>query len=116
MAKKSRDPVQTCGKQQWQAHVRALTQSGLNRSEYCRQHDLSYHALTYWQRKIEQNKSIGRSQALVPVTFQVEPVRPSRACNHGGLQIILPNELRIAVEDNFSAGTLQRLLAALEGR
>lgn len=116
MAKKSRGPVQTDGKQQWRAYVRALIQSGMNRAEYCRQHDLSYHALTYWQRKIEQDKTIGESQALVPVTFQVEPVRPSRAFNQAELHVILPNELRIAVGDNFSAGTLQRLLAALEGR
>lgn len=116
MAKQSEDPAQTDRKRQWQAHVKALAQSGLNRAEYCRQHDLSYHALLYWQRKIEQDKTIGQSQALVPVTFQVEPVRASRAHNCVDLHIILPNELRIAVGDNFSAGTLQRLLAALEGR
>ena len=34
----------------WQAHVRALATSGLSRRAYCRRHQLSYHALTYWVR------------------------------------------------------------------
>ncbi|MFV0437527.1 MAG: IS66 family insertion sequence element accessory protein TnpA, partial [Desulfopila sp.] len=29
----------------WQAHVKALAQSGLSRAEYCRRHSLSYHAM-----------------------------------------------------------------------
>ena len=31
----------------WQRHVRAQQESGLSRAEYCRQQNLSYHALTY---------------------------------------------------------------------
>ena len=38
----------------WQAHVRALAASGLSRRGYCRRHELSYHALTYWVRKFRQ--------------------------------------------------------------
>ncbi|MDD2469065.1 MAG: hypothetical protein PHI97_34290 [Desulfobulbus sp.] len=35
----------------WQAHVKALADSGLSRREYCHQHHLAYHALTYWVGK-----------------------------------------------------------------
>ena len=38
----------------WQTHVRALTANGLSRRAYCRRHQLSYHALTYWVRKFRQ--------------------------------------------------------------
>ena len=34
-----------------QTHVRALAASGLSRRAFCRLHQLSSHALTYWMRK-----------------------------------------------------------------
>ncbi len=36
----------------WKAHAEAQRQSGLSRAEYCRRHNLSYHALTYWVKKL----------------------------------------------------------------
>jgi len=30
----------------WEAHIRAQQKSGLSRTEYCRRHALSYHALS----------------------------------------------------------------------
>ena len=41
----------------WQAHLRALGGSGLSRREYCRRHHLSYHALTYWVRKLRPRQA-----------------------------------------------------------
>lgn len=116
MEKHLRERRQTFGKRQWQAHVKAMIQSGLSRAAYCRQQDLSYHALTYWQRKLEKAKTSAQSQALVPVTFQIEPDRQCSSGNRAGLHIILSSQLSIAVGDNFSAGTLNRLLAVLESR
>ncbi len=58
---------QACRRRHWQAHVKTLKQSGLELAEYCRQHNLSYHALSYWHRKLS---GPGSSKAtLVPVTF-----------------------------------------------
>jgi len=116
MVQQSRELGRTDRERQWQRHVKAQSQSGLSRVEYCRQHDLSYHALTYWQRKLEKAKTNVQAQALVPVTFQIEPDRQCRSENRAGLHIILPNKLSIAVGDNFCVGTLQRLMSALEGR
>ena len=36
----------------WRVHLDAQSNSGLSRAEYCRQHDLSYHAFGYWRRKL----------------------------------------------------------------
>ncbi len=116
MAKQSRGLGRGDKKRQWQVHVKALHQSGLSRAEYCRQNDLSYHALTYWQHKLGKDKESIQPQALVPVTFQVEPERIYSTGNRAGLHVILSSPLSIAVGDNFSAGTLQRLLVALESR
>lgn len=99
----------------WKAHVHALQQSGLNRAEYCRQHKLSYHALTYWQRKLS-TKPTSKGTTLVPVPFKAmmrhQPIQPDQA----GLKVILSNKIAVEIGDNFSPSTLTRLLATLEGR
>lgn len=50
----------------WKAHVDAQVKSGLSRAEYCRQHELSYHTLTYWHRKLRQH-DFSTSPQLVPI-------------------------------------------------
>ena len=49
MTKRISGENQAKRQRRWQAHVNALEKSGLNRTEYCSQHNLSYHALTYWK-------------------------------------------------------------------
>jgi len=109
-----RNEKQLRNKRHWQAHVKALHQSGLSRAEYCRQHNLSYHALTYWHRKISRPRS--NVTSLVPITIGhfkgQNPTQPDRAA----LKIILPGRLSVEVSDNFSPATLSRLLATLESR
>ena len=96
----------------WQAHVKAQQQSGLSRAEYCRQHNLSYHALTYWQKKFARPSS-SSATTLVPVSLRTEPVRK---VFYPELQLILPGKISVAVGDNFSPATLSKLLTVLENR
>ena len=49
----------------WQNHVRTHLESTLSRAEYCRRYNLSYHALSYWQRKLSKPSPL--PTALVPV-------------------------------------------------
>jgi len=105
---------QTGHHRRWQAHVNALAQSGLSRAEYCRQHGLSYHALTYWQRKLSRRRS--NTTTLVPVSLEATAVRNAVQAGQTDLQIILPGKMSISVGDNFSPTTLSRLLTVLEGR
>ena len=95
----------------WQAHVQALQRSGLSRSGYCRQHNLSYHALTYWQRKLCRPQR--NVTSLVPVPLDRIGVQHG---NSAALRIVLPGRLAIEVGDGFSPATLRRLLATLESR
>jgi len=114
MTKKTSGNKHSCSQRHWQAHVNALKQSGLSRTEYCRQHNLSYHALTYWCRKLSRPNS--SEATLVPVTLRYNRghnlVQPARAA----LKVILPGRLSVEVGDNFSPATLTRLLATLESR
>ena len=95
----------------WQRHVRAQQESGLSRAEYCRQQNLSYHALTYWQRKV--GKPSPADPVLVPVPVEKIPQPPVRG-QGAGVRIILDNTVTIEVGEQFSPQTLHRVLAVLE--
>ena len=99
----------------WQAHVKALSESGLSRAEYCRQHQLPYHTLVYWQRKLATKNPQGMK--LVPVALPtVSGAMAGSRVDEVGLKILLPGDIAIAVADNFSPATLARLLNTLEAR
>ena len=98
----------------WQAHIKAQKQSGLSRAEYCRQHHLSYHAATYWNRRL--SKSTTQETTLVPVTFTSRIKINSAPAARSVLKVILPNKIAIEVDDGFSPTTLTKLLVTLERR
>jgi len=98
----------------WQAHIKALTESGLSRAEYCRQHKLSYHALIYWQRKFARKGQ--PSMTLIPVALPKVAARTCDQTGDAGLKILLPGQRAIAVADHFSPTTLVRLLNLLGER
>jgi len=98
----------------WQAHIKAQKQSGLSRAEYCRQHHLSYHAATYWDRKL--SKPTSQETTLVPVTFSSRIKINSAPATRSVLKVILPNKIAIEVDDGFSPTTLTKVLVALERR
>ena len=98
----------------WHAHIKALSESGLSRAEYCRQQQLSYHALVYWQRKNSRQDT--QSVTLVPVAFPTVPSRTGSQSGDAGLKLLLPGQITIAVADHFSPATLVRLLKLLGER
>lgn len=100
----------------WEFHVRALSESGLSRAEYCRRHNLSGRALGYWQEKLRPSESTEANPSqLVAVMIPVkEPAQTFDA--PASLHLLLPGNLSIAVGDHFSPQTLSRLLSTLEGR
>ena len=111
MQQKRRTRTRATELRRWQAHISAQAKSGLSRAQYCRQHDLSYHAMTYWQRKLVSNKN-SETATLVPVSlppdFTVE--------SHPQIQLFLPGRISVALGKDFSSAALHRLLCALEAR
>jgi hypothetical protein len=105
---------QTGDNKKWQAHFAAQAKSGLSLPEYCRRQQISYHAFGYWRRKL--SRTAGNNVALVPIAMNAEP---GRSIDFGGatdLTLILPGNMSIAVGDNFSGITLNRLLNVLTAR
>jgi len=99
---------------QWQAHLKALSRCGLSRAEYCRQHRLSYHALSYWYKKYSRPNSSKTSLIQIPSAQCVG--QTSKQAGKSPLKIILPGQLAIEVDSNFCPTTLAKLLTALEVR
>lgn len=114
MKKQNNQKQQSRSLRHWQAHLAALKKSGLSRAEYCRQHQLSYHALAYWYRKLA--KPVVEETTLVPVTLSPSIRMNSVPSAPSPLKIILPNKIAVEVSDNFSPTTLTRLLTTLERR
>ncbi len=106
----------SANQRRWQAHVKAQAESGLNRSEYCKQHGLSYDAMTYWRRKLTGNKQTGKTAMLVPIAMEAISSRRRAQWCPTALQILLPGNVAVAVNDDFSSTTLTRLLSVLETR
>ena len=113
MGRESTSAVRLAGRKFWKAHVRSWRKSGLSRAEYCRQHDLSYHALRYWLRRLDQQTPTGIS--LVPVPVEKTHHLLERGNNHNSLTLKLEvgQGFKIEVSDGFSPVTLKRLISTL---
>lgn len=96
----------------WQAHISAQKGSGLSRAEYCKQHNLSYHAASYWSRKFSQPEH--KQTNLIPVSFSSSIKINRERSTRSELKVILPSKIAIEVGDDFSPVALAKLLAVLE--
>lgn len=94
----------------WQAHVRALGGSGLSRREYCRRHHLSYHALTYWVRKLRPASPSASLPALVEVPVSLPLLQGSGSA----FRLHLGDDRLLEIESDFDPVSLGRLLGVLE--
>lgn len=107
-------PIQAnrkAGRRFWQTHVKALATSGFSRREYCRRHNLSYHALTYWVRK-------QRITPVKPVLALVEmPVRPLLLRSGAtAFRLHLDGGRMLEIDPDFDDAALGRVLTVLAGQ
>ena len=95
----------------WKAHVKAWQDSGLSRAEYCRRHDLSYGAMTYWHGKTKGTDCQTASGSIVPV-LSIQPVELS---SHSPIRIIFREQFTIEIDAEFDEAVLRKVVRALEG-
>ncbi len=91
MTKETRDH-QGRNRRRWEAHLKAAAKSGLSRAEYCRRHNLSYHAMGYWHKRLSRYMN---RQTLVPVKMAL--IQNEDHHGESGLRIILPGKMSVAV-------------------
>ena len=97
----------------WQAHVKALADSGLSRREYCRRHHLAYHILTYWVRKQGASNTAVAQLSLIEVPL---PHRQSLRLGRSAFRLHLQRGHLLEIDVDFDQAALHRLLAVLEQR
>lgn len=96
----------------WRTHIDAWQKSGLSRAEYCRQNNLSPHALGYWHKKYEKSGQVGMTLVPVPLTGKLKVMEP--LAWHSTLKVEIGNGFKVEVADGFTPATLTRLVATLE--
>lgn len=102
--------------------VSSYSQSGLNRSQFCRQHGLSLSTLNKYcqharHRDALPSASMGKSQSAVELPLaRVEFVEKSatHTVQHAALQVELVGGRRISVSSSFDAASLTWLIVVLE--
>src|SRR3989339_16603 len=94
----------TVQSRKWQAHLAAQAKSGLSRAEYCRRQQISYHAFTYWRKRL--SKPSGNDITLVPITLRPAPVHIGAHVGVTDLMLILPGKISIGIGENFSMTAL----------
>ena len=112
MAKKITQEEQQRKERHWQAHLSAQKKSGLSRAAYCREHKLSYHAASYWSRKLTQPEQ--KQTNLVPVKISSHFLSTHAQTAGVGFKVILPSRIAIEIGNDFSPVALTRLMAVLE--
>jgi hypothetical protein len=94
--------------------VREFENSGLNRSQFCRQRGLSFGVLNRGLRRRQAGDcGAGSGDGLITVELasKTRDAEPDGSC---GLAVVLEKGRRIAVSTGFDAATLQRLVHVLE--
>ena len=86
--------------------------SGLGRTAFCQQRGLSLSTLARYRKRQEQKATEGKRWLAVEVSASAAVASAERA---SGLAVVLRGGRRIEVGRGFDAGTLQRLLAVVEG-
>jgi hypothetical protein len=90
-----------------------FTESGLNRSEFCRRHGLCLGTLNRHLKRMNQASTTRVSDGLIAVELV-----GSRLANYHmggcGLAVVLSRGRRIEVSSGFDATTLEKLIALLE--
>ncbi len=107
-----KQPDRSHNQSHWQAHVAQQAKSGLNRTEYCRQHSLSYNALTYWCRKLSKPMR-PHERSLVPIIIPSTQMPEQQSV---ALKVLLPGQATIEIGDDFLPATLNKLLDIFKAR
>ena len=94
--------------------VRGFENSGLNRSQFCRQQGLTLGVLNRCLRRLQTGGwGAGSGDGLIAVELAGK-ARDAELASSCGLAVVLGRGRRIAVSAGFDAATLQRLVHVLE--
>ncbi|OED42557.1 hypothetical protein AB833_05980 [Chromatiales bacterium (ex Bugula neritina AB1)] len=111
MASKPRQQLQSLTREQfWQHHIKSWQDSGTSKMRYCRDNELVYHQLIYWNEKFRQLDESGKDtqSGFVNVSLASAQSQPGAM-----LSIELPNGICISGVNNETIGLVPQLLRNL---
>lgn len=91
----------------WKEHFESWKESGLTQQAYCAREGLSYHSFVY-----QHNRANSKLKEN-PVHFietKIKSVLPSKGLS--GLQVLLPNGIRIGFDGEITAALLQTVFSS----
>ena len=90
----------------WKQHYDSFQESGLTQREYCRNNNLRYWTFNQWKRRFDKSES--------DLSMQEIPVKlPLKTSSEKHIEIILNNNIRLSIPDNFSSDTLKKIVSVL---
>jgi hypothetical protein len=89
----------------WKEHSEAWKSSGLTQQAYCEQEGLSYRSFIY------QHNRLTNQSKKTPLNFiEAKPESAVMSCQISGLQLMLPNGIRIGIGSEINPALLQTVL------
>jgi hypothetical protein len=90
----------------WESHTEAWKASGISQRAYCEREDISYRSFIY-----QHNRLMGRSKKA-PLNFiEAKPEPRVISSPTAGLQLILPNGIRIDIGAEINPVVLETVLS-----
>lgn len=89
----------------WKEHSAAWKSSGLTQVAYCAQQEISYQSFVY------QHNRIANTSKQTGVNFvEAKPETVAVSAQTSGLQLMLPNGIRVGITGEFNAVLLETVL------
>ena len=91
---------------QWLAHIQACKSSGLKKSEYAKEHKLTYSQFLYWTKKLKANPV----SEFIAVKIKSETPKPDKDADFLGV-LEFPNGARLLIQSPELLALLPSLLS-----
>jgi hypothetical protein len=89
----------------WKEHSEAWKSSGLTQVAYCNQHNLSYQSFVY-----QHNRMANKAKRTVVNFIEAKPEKIATNIPTAGLQLMLPNGIRVSITNEVNAELLKTVL------
>lgn len=96
----------------WKKHVSTFHSSGLTQKAYCQDQELSYWTFNSWKNRLR--KEISGSK-LIELSSHIIPSILNKINSGDDFEIILKNNLKIRIPDNFDSLKLLNILNCIGG-
>jgi len=113
MAKGLRNEVSKEKQRCWQEKILTWKKSGLNKTKFCRQHDLNSRQFLYWSLK-DKKRFVFPPTSIVPVKIKRAFI-PLRVMPDASISLFIREDYRVEVSNDFDPITLKRVIQTLEG-